>query len=448
MTKKGQVQEGRFRITMKRLAFCMFVCSMIFCSCTKEEKRTERKKEPEKEVIEEIAESKVKNTIDNAIENTLEDTEQPIVMESEMEKGYDLPISDQDRNEAERESDGIMGLLTDIYKHAEKGNSSNVVLHSKVMEKMTRIIKKQGYPVIRSERYSNMENYQKVERFLSDAALGKKSAIVIYRVHTDGGIGREKYVYDGKEMYLLASNMIWDDADKPCMSFISYTRIKEWRYSKQGWFCYELCVPEYPEVTEMVDGCCLIRIKPRSRKKRRLSKQCVQGLGYQGNNLLCSNWDENHMEKLDYNGLYEYFYEMKYKKKYNSKKYPNGIPKDSFESLMMEYLPVTPEMIQKYAVFDKKKGTYLWQRLGCFNYAPDYFGTSIPEVTRIQENSDGTMTLTVDAVCEMVLCDEAVITHELTVRFAEDGSFRYLGNKILDEGMKEIPPYQHRLEDQ
>lgn len=45
------------------------------------------------------------------------------VVSSEMEKGYDLPISDQDRNEAEQESDGIMGLLTDIYKHAEKGNS-------------------------------------------------------------------------------------------------------------------------------------------------------------------------------------------------------------------------------------------------------------------------------------------------------------------------------------
>lgn len=437
---------------MKRLIVCMLVCSMVFCSCTKEEKKTERKKEPEKEVIEETAESTVKNTIDNAIENaienTLEDTEQPIVIESEMEKGYDLPISDQDRKEAERESDWIMGLLMDLYKHAEKGNSSNVVLQSKVLEKMTMIIKEQGYPVIRSEIYSNMENHQKVERFLADAESGKKGAIVIYKVHTDGGIGREKYVYDGNDMYLLASNMIWDDDDMPCMSFISYARMKEWRYSEQGWFCYELCVPEYPEVTEMVDGCCLIRIKPMSRKKRRLSKQCVRGLGYQGNNLLCSNWDETHMKKIDYNGLFEYLYEMKYKKKYNSKKYPNGIPKGQFESLMMEYLPVTSEMIQKYAVFDKKNGTYLWQRLGCFNYAPDYFGTSIPEVTGIKENSDGTMTLTIGAVCEMVLCDEAVITHELTVRFAEDGSFRYLGNKILNGGIKKIPPYQHRLEDQ
>lgn len=35
-----------------------------------------------------------------------------------------------------------------------------------------------------------------------------------------------------------------------------------------------------------------------------------------------------------------------------------------------------------------------------------------------------------DAVCDMVICDDRLITHELAVEFAEDGSFRYLSNKI------------------
>ena len=111
----------------------------------------------------------------------------------------------------------------------------------------------------------------------------------------------------------------------------------------------------------------------------------------------------------------------------------------------MEYLPVTAEEIESYAVFDEEKQTYMWERLGCFNYAPTYFGTSFPEVTDIRENKDGTLTLTVDAVCSMILCDDAVITHELTVKFAEDGSFRYLGNKILDDGLSNIPEYQYRI---
>lgn len=413
------------------LIVCIIMCSMFFCSCSKEEKKNETVKEPKKEVIEE----------------TVEGVEQDAVVDFEPEKGYDLPVSDQDRDEAERDSYQLMKLIEDIYRNADKGNSSNVVLSDDTIKQMILEIKEQGCPVISSEMYSNMKNYKEVERFLINAESGIKGSVVIYEIHSDGGIGREKYVYDGVDMFLLASTAAWDDSNNPSISFISYTRLKEWRYSDKGWFCYQLCVPEYPEVTEMVDGSCLVRIKPMSRKKRMLSKQCVQELGYQGNNLLCSNWDENHLEKLDYNGLYEYLYAMKYKKKYNGKKYPDGIPKDQFESLIMEYLPVTSEAIQKYAVFDKKKGTYLWQRLGCFNYAPTFFGTSIPEVTKVKRNPDGTITLTVDAVCEMILCDEAVITHELTVCFEENGSFKYLGNKILNGGIKDIPEYQYRFND-
>lgn len=47
----------------------------------------------------------------------------------------------------------------------------------------------------------------------------------------------------------------------------------------------------------------------------------------------------------------------------------------------------------------------------------------MPEVVEVRENPDGTVTLTVNAVCDMVICDDALITHDLTVKFKEDGSF-------------------------
>ena len=111
------------------------------------------------------------------------------------------------------------------------------------------------------------------------------------------------------------------------------------------------------------------------------------------------------------------------------------------------YLPITAEQIRDYAVFDEENQTYYWVRLGCFNYAPTFFGTSLPEVVDIKENEDGTVTLTVEAVCDMVICDDAVITHELTVRFAEDGSFQYLGNEILNDEIMQIPDYQYRIKE-
>ena len=407
------------------MTLCVFCCS---CSQkTNDVKKTSSQHE-----------KKLKSVPNN---NTKED----VISEEDLEKGYDLPVSAQENEEATRDSMQIMSGLEHIYRNADKGDSLNVVLDNKSICKMIKKIKQQGYSVTVSEDYSNMENYKRFSSFLAKAQKKQKGSGVIYEVHSEGSIGREKFIYDGKDMFLLASNASWDDNGKPIITFVSYTRIKKWRYSRKGWFCYELCVPEYPEVTEMVDGSCLIRIKPMSDNKRKLSRKCVRGLAYQGNNILCSNWDQEHMQKIDYNGLYEYLYAMKYKKKFNGKKYPSGIPKDQFEQLIMEYLPVSREEIEKYASYNEKKKTYDWMRLGCFNYAPNFFGTSIPEVTKIKHNSNGTVTLTVDAVCEMVLCNEAVITHELTVKFAKDGSFKYLGNKILNNGFEEIPTYQYRI---
>ena len=411
------------------ILFVMTLC--VFC-CSCSQKTNDVKKTSSQH------EKKLKSVPNN---NTKED----VISEEDLEKGYDLPVSAQENEEATRDSMQIMSGLEHIYRNADKGDSLNVVLDNKSICKMIKKIKQQGYSVTVSEDYSNMENYKRFSSFLAKAQEKQKGSGVIYEVHSEGSIGREKFIYDGKEMFLLASNASWDDNGKPIITFVSYTRIKKWRYSRKGWFCYELCVPEYPEVTEMVDGSCLIRIKPMSDNKRKLSRKCVRGLAYQGNNILCSNWDQEHMQKIDYNGLYEYLYAMKYKKKFNGKKYPSGIPKDQFEQLIMEYLPVSREEIEKYASYNEKKKTYDWMRLGCFNYAPNFFGTSIPEVTKIKHNSNGTVTLTVDAVCEMVLCNEAVITHELTVKFNKDGSFRYLGNKILNGGIKEIPEYQYRI---
>lgn len=361
------------------------------------------------------------------------------------EKGYGLPVDEQEEKEAENDSRVMMEHIYEIYKEADKGTASNVVLTEETILELQKKLMETGYPVVTLVTYSNMENYESVDSFLEDCASGKSGSVVIYEIHDDGGIGRMKFIYDGTDMYVVSAGSVWNENGKSRMSYISHTRIKEWEYTEKGWFCYELCVPEPPEVTEIVDGSCLIRVKPMTEEQREMSERCVRGLGYQGNNILCSNWDVDHMEELDFNGMYEYLYAMKYGDKFNSEDYPGGIPKEEFESLIMEYLPITAEQIREYAAFDEENQTYLWERLGCFNYAPTFFGTSLPEVVNIKENDDGTVTLTVEAVCDMVICDDAVITHELTVRFAEDGSFQYLGNEILNDGIQDIPNYQYRI---
>ena len=361
------------------------------------------------------------------------------------EKGYDLPIVELERKEAEIDCKKLMELYLDIYESADKGMASNIVLDDEVVLEIQEKLAHEGCPITTVIMYSNMENYESIDGFIKECMERKIGSAIIYEVMDDGGLGRMKFIFDGTDMYVLSTRGTWNADNTPRISYISYTRLKEWKYTNKGWFCYELCVPEPPEVSEIMDGSCLIRVKPMTEEQREMSERCVLRLGYQGQNILCSNWNTENMSKLDYNGMFEYLYEMKYGEKFISETYPNGIPKEEFESLIMEYFPITTEQIREYAVFDEEKQTYFWTELGCSNYTPTFFGTSLPEVVDIKENEDGTVTLTVEAVCDMVICDDAVITHELTVRFADDGSFQYLGNEILDDGIMNIPEYQYRV---
>ena len=83
--------------------------------------------------------------------------------------------------------------------------------------------------------------------------------------------------------------------------------------------------------------------------------------------------------------------------------------------------------------------------VGGSNFTPTNFTKSLPEVVEIKEDEDGCMTLVINAVCDRFICDDAVITSELTVKFNEDSTFKYMGNKILNNGMKKIPEYQYRI---
>lgn len=362
--------------------------------------------------------------------------------EAELEKELE---SEKGISEAEMDCKRQMEQLQNIYEKADKGDTSNVVLQDETMLEMQKRAGKTGNLVSAEVAYSNVENYEKLDQFLNNCEIGKSGSVVIYNVRRDGGISRMKFIYDGTEMYVVSTSGIWIEENTPRIAYTTSIPVKEWEYTEKGWFCYELCVPEPPEVTEIMDGSCLIRVKPMTEKQRVLSQLCVQKIGYQGNNLLCSNWNLNNLDVLDYNGLYEYLYAMKYGQRVPPENYPEGIPKEEFENLMMEYLPITSEEIRKYAVFNQEKQTYDWAQLGCMNYTPTFFCTCLPEVIDVKENADGTMVLTVDAVCNKVACDDTVITHELTVRFREDGSFQYLGNEIRKEDRNNVPEYQYRV---
>lgn len=351
------------------------------------------------------------------------------------EKGYQLPVPAEEERKARANCLSIMELYADLYARTDKGTAINTVFAKDTLLAMQRQAAAGGSPVEVNIPYADVENYEILDHFLKESEAGHAGECTMYTVHIDGSLGRSRFIFDGNTMYLSAADAVWNKDNEPVFSHISYTRIKQWKYTEKGWFGYELCVPEPPKVTEIVDGSCLIRVLPYKEELRRLSIKYVFDIGYGVGNLLDSDWDEQHMKNLDFNSLYPCFYQMQHQELFAWDNDSDGVPEKEFEQLMKRYLPVSTDTLRKNAAYDAERKTYSCEPMGCFTYTPDFLGTSLPEVTAVRENEDGTMTLTVDAVCDMVICDDAVITGELTVKENGDGSFRYLGNKIIKDNM-------------
>lgn len=184
---------------------------------------------------------------------------------SQTEKGYDLPMDEKEKAEAETDCGKVMSLIKDIYVKADKGDSINVVVPQEIIEQMKSKVKETGQPVQTTDYQDDMDNYRKMDSFLKNCQRGIAGQLVSYKVCFDGSVSREKYIFDGTDLFLLGTKAVWIEAedekyDSGIASF-SYNRVKEWEYTKEGWFCYELCVPEPPEVTEIVDGSCRIRVR-------------------------------------------------------------------------------------------------------------------------------------------------------------------------------------------
>ena len=308
---------------------------------------------------------------------------------------------------------------------------------------MQQVIAEKDVPAAVSGFDVDMMNYDAMEDFLDEASAGNQAEVILYRIHTDGTVSREKFTFDGKDMYSLYTKGRWTDDMESAFSVNSLSRMSQWKYTEKGWFIFEYCTAQPPELTEVVDAYEMIRVKPQKEEYREMEENYLDIIGYQGNNLLCSEWSEDQIEGLDFNGLYEYFYMEEYGREIDTEKCAKSIPREEFESLLTKYLPVTAEQLREYASYDSESETYDWVMLGVGNYAPNAFWISVPEVTGITENENGTITLTVDVVCEKKGNDD-FYTHEVTLRILDDGKAMYLSNHILDDRPGMIPDYQYR----
>ena len=143
---------------------CVMVCVTLLCACNNNgNMKNEYAGKTRENEQEEYAESTDEETeTDRQIETPYGYPSMPYG--NKEEKGYDLPIDARQRAEAEEDCKEMMGLILELYKNADKGCASNVVIADEVIDQMVEKLKATGCPVTITEIYSNMENYTNLEK--------------------------------------------------------------------------------------------------------------------------------------------------------------------------------------------------------------------------------------------------------------------------------------------
>ena len=104
------------------------------------------------------------------------------------------------------------------------------------------------------------------------------------------------------------------------------------------------------------------------------------------------------------------------------------VPKDEFEKVIMTYFHIDSEVLQSKTIYNSSDATYEYKPRGF--YEVEYPEYPYSEVVGFTENSDGTITLTVNVVFPYN-GDSQVYSHEVVVRPLDNGGVQYVSNRII-----------------
>lgn len=443
-TKKSRMKIAAYWLASLVLCVCAGMALVFVFNKFGNENR-EKKVKQTNELAKEMRGENVSDDVDEYMQSLQDAYSASGVQEEtdDKDKGYDLPVDATAEKKAKKDCESVMNLVKSLYQSSVQQTGDEKQIDAEKQLEMEEVLAKKGYTAFLSSGSVDMKNYEGFETFLNKAKDGKKAEAAIYQVKSSGEVDRLLFTYDKKDMYVLWSSCEWNEEEK-LEIVTNYTRIESWEYTKKGWFMYTLCVPETPEVMEAINGDAIIRIKPMHAEYRELVTKYFAVIGYQGNNLFLTDWNQKNMKSLDFAASFEYLYQIEKGEQLDEGKYEPGIDKSEFETLLQSYLPITKKQIEKNTKMNSKKTKYLWECLGCGNYDVDDFGMSFPEITGKKENADGSVTYTIDAVCDQLRTDCA-LTHELTVKFDTKGKPHFLANKVLYQG-DSVTTYKQRVE--
>jgi len=356
-------------------------------------------------------------------------------------------IDDANQQETAEVRDSLMAVANacrDIYMQADKGTAINVVLDENTVRAMVNRIGEMGYPAVDAFGKMDMQCPQPIVDFGNDIIGPDNISVSYFTVYNDGQIsvyhiGREKGMW-----YLIAMSAVWDKNGNPSVTSQGRYVIGDVKFSDKGWLIYNRDTESFDDNQRSnINSYVFVRVLPYDATKRALCEKYILPVGYFENNLFTTTWNEANFVPIDFNSLYSSIFGMYMGTDdlaaYNAAQYFDNvedtslflIPTESFERMVRQYFNIDTTVLKNISDYSYALDGYFFYgyREGLYNVVPRI---SEPEVVDYWYNSDGTLTMQVDAINKWYGTDRA-FSHQVTIRETGTG-FQYVSNNLyIDE---------------
>ena len=333
----------------------------------------------------------------------------------------------------------------DAYLAADKGGAQNVVLSDDAVASMVSALGAAGYAAVDYYGNLSMQNPDALAAFGEAISAGLDAQAGYFVVHPDGLVHEELLIYQGGTASVVTVSMQWDGDTQPEVYSSGQYGLESIRYTSNGWLIFSRSGS-----AGSAGKYSMVRVKTYDADKRALCSRYLSPVGYSENNLFTTDWSTGSWGELDFNSLFAKFYSMYYGTDpltFNTAGTVAGfapidrsslhlVPAEQFERVMAGYLEIGSDTLRARSDYSSARGGYYF--LGT---QKDYYSLTPhwpePELTDYWTNSDGTITMRVNAVYEWGGSD-CLFTHEVTVKETDTG-FVYVSNRVLGGGDGEPP---------
>lgn len=327
----------------------------------------------------------------------------------------------------------------DIYQSVDKGSADNVVLKEEDMHRLAVCLAGQGYASACSSNDFNMQGAEALDEALRQAEQGKSVSTEFFTVTKSGTFEWRQLEFDAGELVMTYASAAWEKGRDANISYMEKVRMYDWRYTEKGWLMLEKAKSKNHEL----DMHSMYRVLPLTEECREYCRKYIEPVKYKTSNLFLTEWDEETMDKLVFNDIFDTLYEMEYGQVYDDRQSPGKVPAALYESVITSWLPISAEKLQQMPGYHEEEKSYDWTAVGLWNTS--HQSQQEPEVVEVRHEPGGTVTLVVDAVY-ILEGQDAAFTHEVTMKPDESGHMKYVSNHILEAGKNRISDYIPRMD--